>query len=70
MTTIPPKITFGEMRASGVRRVLAQCRDQRCRHPRIVNGDTWRDEVRLADVGPTFRCTACGKRGADIRPAD
>jgi len=29
MTTSPEKITFGEMRASGVRDVLIYCRDHR-----------------------------------------
>jgi hypothetical protein len=28
----PQKITFGEMRASGVRDVLIYCRDHRCSH--------------------------------------
>jgi hypothetical protein len=31
----PPKITFGEMRASGVRDVLIYCRDHRCHHLKI-----------------------------------
>jgi hypothetical protein len=30
--TYPPKITFGELRASGVRDVLIYCRDHRCSH--------------------------------------
>ena len=30
MTPYPTKITFGEMRASGVRDVLICCRDHRC----------------------------------------
>jgi hypothetical protein len=28
----PQKITFGELRASGVRDVLIYCRDHRCSH--------------------------------------
>ena len=32
MTTYTQKITFGEMRASGVRDVLIYCRDHRCSH--------------------------------------
>ena len=31
-TPYPQKITFGEMRASGVRDVLIYCRDHRCSH--------------------------------------
>jgi hypothetical protein len=30
--TTPTKITFGEMRASGVRDVPIYCRDHRCSH--------------------------------------
>jgi hypothetical protein len=32
MTTYPQKITFGELRASGIRDVLVYCRDHRCSH--------------------------------------
>ena len=31
--------------------------------------DRWPDELRLSDVEPRFVCAACGKRGADVRPA-
>ena len=40
--TNPQKITFGEMRASGVRDVLIYCRDHRCSH----HADGWADDVR------------------------
>jgi hypothetical protein len=30
--------------------------------------DRWADDVRLSDVEPRFVCTACGKRGTDVRP--
>jgi hypothetical protein len=32
MTAYAQKITFGEMRESGVRDVLIDCRDHRCSH--------------------------------------
>ncbi|MEI9922595.1 MAG: hypothetical protein WDN50_02510 [Bradyrhizobium sp.] len=35
----PPKITFGEMRESGVRDVLIYCRDHRCSHHVETNAD-------------------------------
>ena len=41
MTTYPEKITFGEMRASGVRDVLIYCRDHRCSHHVEINADRW-----------------------------
>jgi hypothetical protein len=31
-------------------------------------GDAWPDDVRLSDIEARFVCTACGKRGADVRP--
>jgi hypothetical protein len=39
MTTRVQKITFGEMRGSGVRDVLIYCRDHRCSHHVEVSAD-------------------------------
>jgi hypothetical protein len=66
--TTPQKITFGEMRASGVRVVLVYCRDHRRSHHVEISADRWADHVQLSDIEPDFVCTACGKRGADVRP--
>ena len=62
------KITFGAMRASGVRGVLVYCSDYRCNHSIAMSADRWPDDVRLSDIEPRFICEACGKRGADVRP--
>jgi hypothetical protein len=62
------KITFGEMRASGVRDVLVYCADYRCSHSTPISADRWPDDVRLSDIEPRFTCRACGQRGADVRP--
>jgi hypothetical protein len=62
------KITFGEMRASGVRGVLIYCSDYKCSHSIEMSADRWPDDVRLSDIEPRFTCQACGHRGADIRP--
>jgi hypothetical protein len=62
------KITFGEMRSSGVRGLLIYCADSRCSHWTMITGDKWPDEVRLSDIEPLFVCQGCGKRGADVRP--
>ena len=64
----PQKITFGDMRESGVRGVLIYCSDYRCSHHIAVTADQWADDVRLSDIEPRFVCSACGKRGADVRP--
>jgi hypothetical protein len=65
--TRPIKITFGEMRASGIRDLLIYCSDYKCSHSTTVSGDRWPDDVRLSDIEPLFLCKACGKRGADVR---
>jgi hypothetical protein len=62
------KITFGEMRASGVRGVLIYCSDYKCSHSIEMHAGQWTDDVRVSDIEDRFVCTACGKRGADIRP--
>jgi hypothetical protein len=64
----PTKITFGDMREMGVRGVLIYCADYRCSHSVALSADRWPDEVRLSDIEPRFTCTACGRRGADVRP--
>jgi len=68
MTERPQKITFGEMRESGVRGVLIYCSDYRCSHHITMIADQWPDDLRVSDIEDRFLCTACGKRGADIRP--
>jgi hypothetical protein len=64
----PQKITFGEMRESGVRGVLVYCSDYKCSHYVNASADPWPDHIRPSDLEPKFLYSACGKRGADIRP--
>ena len=52
----PEKITFGEMRSSGVRGVLVYCSDYRCSHSITLSADRWSDDVRLSDLEPLFTC--------------
>jgi hypothetical protein len=68
MADRPVKITFAQMRNSGVRGILVYCCDYKCSHLLAISGDAWPDDVRLSDIEPRFVCTACGKRGADVRP--
>jgi hypothetical protein len=46
----PQKITFGEMRESGVRGILIYCADYHCSHSIAISGDDWPDHVRLSDM--------------------
>jgi hypothetical protein len=64
----PQKITFGEMRDSGVSGIVVFCGDYHCGHSITLPADRWPDAVRLPDVEPQFVCKASGKRGADVRP--
>jgi hypothetical protein len=66
-TSRQQKITFGEMRESGVDRILIYCADYKCSHSIGMSADRWPDHVRLSDIEPLFVCKACGKRGADVR---
>jgi hypothetical protein len=50
--TFPQKITFGELRASGVRDVLIYCRDHHSSHHITISADRWPDRVRLSDIEP------------------
>jgi hypothetical protein len=68
MTEREQKITFGKMRASGVRRVLVYCADYKCSHSIKMDAQLWPDDLRLSDIERRFVCQACGRRGADVRP--
>jgi hypothetical protein len=62
------KITFGEMRSSGVTGVLIYRADYKCSHSTALDSNRWPDDVRLSDIESLFTCKACGRRGADVRP--
>jgi hypothetical protein len=68
MTDRPQKITFAEMRESGVRGLLVYRAAYRCSHSIAISGDAWPDDIRLSDIEERFTCRDCGKRGADVRP--
>jgi len=68
MTERPQKVTFGEMRATGVRGVLISYADYECSHWIEISADQWPEHIRPSDLEPRFVCTACGQLGADVRP--
>ena len=47
--------------------MLVYCADYRCTHHITVRADRWPDHVRLPDIEDGLVCTACGKRGAEVR---
>ena len=60
-------MSLGNMRRNGVRAVIAECRD--CRHKADVVVDQLADEVYVPDVARRMRCTSCGGRRIETRPA-
>jgi hypothetical protein len=33
-----------------------------------MSADHWPDDIRLSEIESGFTCSACGKRGAEVRP--
>ena len=57
----PQKITFAEVRESGVHGCS-------CAAPTIaavIRSPHWPDDLSLSDIESRFVCQACGKRGAE-----
>jgi hypothetical protein len=63
VTLHPPKITFGELRQSGIREVPIYCRDHRCSHSISMSADYWPTKMR---VHPVFLGPLCTKQGVVI----
>ena len=61
-TDHPQKITFGEMRASGVRDVLVYCRDHHCSHHIRISATSGR----ITSGYPTSRTGSCAKSAASV----
>jgi hypothetical protein len=61
-------MTLGNMRANGVRSLIAWCSNVNCGHEAIVNVDSQADDVFVPSLGPRMRCERCGQLGADVRP--
>jgi hypothetical protein len=54
----PQKITFAEVRASGVHGLLVLCADYHRSHSIATSGDQRLDEIRLSDIEARFVCGA------------
>ena len=56
-------MTFGNMRANGVRDLRVYCGGRFCHHQAIINVDGFADEFSIVDIVGRFVCTACGAIG-------
>lgn len=63
----PAPMTLANMRRNGVRAVIAECRD--CRHKADVIVDHLAAEIAVPDVGRRMRCSKCGGKRIETRPA-
>jgi len=62
------KITLGQMRQSGADRLHVLCGNPDCSRSIVMDADCWPGSLWLSDLEALFICTACGHRGADVRP--
>jgi hypothetical protein len=62
------KITLGEMRATGLRRLLFIAKTTSALTTSKISAEQWPDHIRLSHLEPLFVCQVCGHKGADVRP--
>ena len=65
---IPP-MTLGNMRAHGVRTVMAHCQAANCAHSASIDVDALLDHFPVPDVSLRLRCSRCGSRNVKTQPA-
>jgi hypothetical protein len=62
-----PPMTLGNMRANGVRAVIATC--EACGHKADVNVDALPETLTVPKAGSRLRCSRCGGKTISTRPA-
>jgi hypothetical protein len=62
-----PLMTLANMRQNGVRLVIARC--EACGHAADVNVDALAETIIVPEVGRRLRCSACGGKLINTRPA-
>jgi hypothetical protein len=62
-----PPMTLANMRQNGVRVVIARC--EACGHVADVNVDALAETIIVPEVGRRLRCSGCGGKRIDTRPA-
>ncbi|MFG1247279.1 hypothetical protein [Xanthobacter flavus] len=63
----PPPMDLANMRANGVRHIMAYC--VACNHTSDVLVDHLPDETPVPSIARRMRCSACGSRKVTARPA-
>jgi hypothetical protein len=62
-----PPMSLANMRPNGVYSVSAVC--EICRHETVVNVDALPETTFVPEVGRQLRCSQCGGKQIDTRPA-
>jgi hypothetical protein len=66
MVDRPQKITFGEMRDTGVRGILIYCSDYKCSHSTATSADQWtRHMRRILKIGGNY--AVCFRERLNVR---
>jgi hypothetical protein len=60
-------MTLANMRQNGVRKIIAIC--EACGHKADVNVDALPETIAVPEVGQRLRCSQCGGRQNNTRPA-
>jgi hypothetical protein len=72
LSGLPPgrfdPVTMGHIRGHRVTRLLVYCGAINCNHSATLDADWLADDTILLTLDPRMVCTACGHRGADVRP--
>jgi hypothetical protein len=61
-------MTLGNMRANGVHTLSVWCLGRGCNHQRVIDVQSYGDDVAVPWFGPRMRCDRCSHLGADARP--
>jgi hypothetical protein len=63
-------MTLGNMRALGVKQLVAYCLRDECRHAGLIDVSEYKDEVEVPWFREHIVCVMCGARGnhIDVRP--
>jgi hypothetical protein len=65
-----PRMTLGNMRQLGVKRLLASCLNDACRHTALIDVSSYPAETEVPYFSRHVVCAKCGAKGRhiDVRP--
>ena len=63
-------MTLGNMRAQGVRHLIAYCHNDACRHQAMIDVSSYSGDTPVPWFRTKAKCAKCGARGnkIDVRP--